>query len=100
MPFERALSLAELPEGKHTKVFLAQQNILLARVGGQVYASSDVCLHRGGSLATGPLDGELVTCPLHFWVFNVRTGACEQVPSIVLKTFPTKVENGEVYIET
>lgn len=99
MPFERALSLSELAPGQHSRVLLAEQMILLANVAGEIYAVSDVCLHRGGSLAGGPLEGDLVTCPLHFWTFSVRTGACVQVPSIVLKVFPTKLENDEVFVE-
>jgi len=99
MPFERALDLAELAPGQARRVLLGGQPILLALVDGQVHAVSDVCLHRGGSLAAGPLEGPLSTCPLHFWTFDVRTGACVQVPSIILKTFATKVENGEVYLE-
>lgn len=99
MPFERALALAELAPGQHRRAFLGGQMILLANVAGEVHAVSDVCLHRGGSLAGGPLEGDLVTCPLHFWTFSVRTGACVQVPSIALKVFPTKLENDEVYVE-
>ncbi len=99
MPFERALLLSELGPGEHVMRRLADQNILLANVAGQVHAVSDVCLHRGGSLAGGPLEGELVTCPLHFWTFSVKDGHCTQVPGIVLKVFPTKVEDGEVYVE-
>ena len=99
MPFERALSLDELAPGQHSRVMLNGQMVLLANVSGEIHAISDVCLHRGGSLAGGPLEGEFVTCPLHFWIFSVKTGACVQVPSIVLKVFPTKVENGEVHVE-
>ncbi len=99
MPFERALALAALPGGQHAKAHLGGQAILLANVGGEIHAVSDVCLHRGGSLAGGPLEGDLVTCPLHFWTFSVRDGHCVQVPSLLLRVFPTKVEEGEIYVE-
>lgn len=99
MPFERALSLSELPLGQHSRVMLSGQQILIAHVAGEIHAVSDVCLHRGGSLAGGPLEGDLVTCPLHFWTFSVKSGACVQVPSLGLKVYPTKVENGEVLVE-
>jgi nitrite reductase (NADH) small subunit len=99
MPFERALSLEALPAGTHSKVFLGGQPILLSNLDGQVHAVHDTCLHRGGSLATGSSEGEWVTCPLHFWVFSMKTGICTQVPSIVLRVFATKVENGDVYVE-
>ncbi len=99
MPFERVLSLDQLPTGAHTKAFAAGLPILLSNLDGQVYAVHDTCLHRGGSLAAGLLEDGVITCPLHFWGFDVRTGVCTQVPSMALKVFVTKVENGEVYVE-
>jgi nitrite reductase (NADH) small subunit len=99
MPFERALSLRDLPLGAHAKVFVGGQPLLLSHLDGQVFAVHDTCLHRGGSLAAGPLQDGVITCPLHFWGFDVRTGVCTQVPSLALKAFPTKIDDGEVYVE-
>ncbi len=99
MPFERALPLTELPLGTHAKVSVGGQPILLAHLDGQVFAVHDTCLHRGGSLSAGPLEGDVVVCPLHFWGFNVRTGVCVQVPTACLKVYATKVEDGEVHVE-
>jgi nitrite reductase/ring-hydroxylating ferredoxin subunit len=99
MPFERALAAAELAPGAHSKVLLGGQPILLANQDGQFYAIRDTCVHRGGSLAAGVLEGQTIVCPLHYWGFDVKSGVCNQVPSMALKTFATKVENGEVYVE-
>jgi nitrite reductase/ring-hydroxylating ferredoxin subunit len=83
----------------HRKVLLGGQPILLSNLDGQFHAVHDVCLHRGGSLSVGALEGATVICPLHYWGFDLKNGVCTQVPSMVLKTFATKVENGEVYVE-
>lgn len=99
MAFERALAAAELAPGTHTKVILAGQPILLTHTDDGFHAVHDTCLHRGGSLAAGPVEDGVVTCPLHFWGFDVKTGVCTQVPTMALRVFPTKVENGEVFIE-
>ena len=99
MPFERALALDQLAPGSHAKVFAGGQPILLSNLDGRVHAVHDTCLHRGGSLYAGDYEGEEVVCPLHFWGFNLKTGVCTQVPSAVLRVFPTKVENGEIYVE-
>ena len=46
-------------------------NVLLTRVGGDVYAVSGKCAHMECPLFTGKLEGYTVTCPCHDW----RSGA-------------------------
>jgi nitrite reductase/ring-hydroxylating ferredoxin subunit len=99
MPFERALAANELAPGAHSKVVLGGQPILLANLDGEFRAIRDTCVHRGGSLSAGVIEGQVVVCPLHYWGFDLKSGVCTQVPSMALKTFATKVENGEVYVE-
>jgi nitrite reductase/ring-hydroxylating ferredoxin subunit len=99
MPFERALAVGDLAPGAHTKLRLAERPILLANLDGQFHAIQDTCVHRGGSLSAGLIEGQTVICPLHYWGFDLKSGICTQVPSMALKTFTTKVENGEVYVE-
>ena len=48
--------------------------ILVARIGGQFYALSERCTHRGGALSEGAMDIGVVTCPWHFAQFNLETG--------------------------
>jgi nitrite reductase/ring-hydroxylating ferredoxin subunit len=99
MPFERVASLDQLPVGGHLKALAGGQPLLLSRTEDGVHAVHNTCLHRGGDLSAGEFEGETVICPLHFWRFSVRTGVCEQVPSMQLKTFPVKIENNEVHVE-
>jgi nitrite reductase/ring-hydroxylating ferredoxin subunit len=55
--------------------------ILIARSGGRVYALSNTCVHRKGSLADGELVGDCVKCPLHGSVFQLSDGSVEQGPA-------------------
>lgn len=99
MAWLRALDLATLPVGAHTRVDLGGQAILLSHLDDGVHAVHDTCLHRGASLAAGPLAGGKVTCHLHFWSFDARSGECVQVPSIRLRKFPVKIEDGAIHVE-
>ena len=47
---------------------------------GTVNAQSDLCVHRGGSLAGGAVVGDCVRCPYHGWLYNTD-GACVQIPA-------------------
>ena len=72
----RAAALGELPAGQPTLVELDGARVVLVRVGGAVYACGDVCSHRGGALHEGRLSGTRLACPLHGWLYDVRTGQC------------------------
>ena len=41
---------------------------------GAVHAVSAVCTHRGGPIADGQIDGEVVLCPLHLNSFRLSDG--------------------------
>ena len=47
---------------------------------GTVNAQSDLCVHRGGSLAGGKVVGNCVQCPYHGWLYGTD-GACVKIPA-------------------
>jgi len=77
----QALADAALGEGEMRAVDVDGVAIVIARTGGEVYALSDTCVHRGGSLADGELVGECVRCPLHDSEFRLEDGSVERGPA-------------------
>lgn len=73
--------------------------IALFNVGGTFRAIEDTCLHAGGPLHEGALDGTTVTCPWHEWRFDVATGSCEMNPMVSLACYPVRVRGGMIEIE-
>ncbi len=59
---------------------LGQDFVLWRDEQGKVNCTSDVCLHRGGSLSQGWNKGDTVACPYHGWRFN-GCGQVTHVPS-------------------
>ena len=72
--FIRALSLSQLPPGSMSAVDLAGRRIMVANIGGEVYAVSGVCTHEETDLGIGFMVEERVVCPLHLSQFDLRTG--------------------------
>jgi nitrite reductase/ring-hydroxylating ferredoxin subunit/alkylhydroperoxidase/carboxymuconolactone decarboxylase family protein YurZ len=72
--------------------------IALFAYEGEVFAVNNRCLHRGGSLAEGSVAGGLVTCPLHGWRFELRTGQCPARPGAVLETYPVRREGDQIFV--
>ena len=89
----------ELQPGQGMVAEVAGKEIALFNVGGTVYALNNTCVHRGGPLGEGDLDGEVVSCPWHNWEYNVTTGACLTNPSACVATFPVVVEGNEIKVE-
>ena len=89
----------ELQPGQGMVAEVAGKEIALFNVGGTVYALNNTCVHRGGPLGEGDLDGEVVSCPWHNWEYNVTTGACLTNPSTCVATFPVVVDGNEIKVE-
>ncbi|MGA2666005.1 MAG: Rieske 2Fe-2S domain-containing protein [Nitrososphaerales archaeon] len=73
MPVEVA-KVNEIPAGTMKRVIAFNEHVLLANVGGKIYATQNDCGHQRASLARGTLEGSVVTCPLHGAKFDVTTG--------------------------
>jgi nitrite reductase/ring-hydroxylating ferredoxin subunit len=96
----RAAALAEVAPGVPRLVVLDGRRVVLARLGGQVYACADTCSHRGGPLAEGRLAGARLTCPWHGWAYDVRTGRC-LLPARggPIATYPARVDGDDVWVD-
>ncbi|MCR9125024.1 MAG: nitrite reductase small subunit NirD [Rhodobacteraceae bacterium] len=65
----------------------------------EVFAVSDACPHRGGPLSEGIVHGHKVTCPLHNWVFDLKTGAAQGADTGHVATYPLRVEAGRILMD-
>jgi nitrite reductase/ring-hydroxylating ferredoxin subunit len=72
----------------------------LYRVDGEIHAMENTCPHAGHPLHEGELEGSVITCPLHFWQFDVRTGCRpDDADGWPIPRFPVSVVDGEVWLE-
>jgi 3-phenylpropionate/trans-cinnamate dioxygenase ferredoxin subunit len=65
----------------------------------EYFATDGLCTHAQVHLADGYVMGDIIECPKHNGRFNYKTGEAKGAPVCVdLRTYPVKVENGEVFI--
>ena len=76
-PVLRCEDVANGPVG----VRLLDQALVVYRSGGEVVALVDSCVHRGAALSLGRLEGELLECPYHGFLYD-RDGRCVRIPSM------------------
>ncbi len=96
--FVRVASASEVPPGSAKVVVVLGHPVALFNVDGAFYAVSNVCLHRGGPVGEGSLDGPIVTCPNHGWEYDVRTGKNVANPVAGLRRFAVRVEGDDVLV--
>jgi nitrite reductase/ring-hydroxylating ferredoxin subunit len=68
------VALAEVQAQGMVRIDYPPFDVLVAWNDGEVFAIEDACNHAGASLAEGWLEGECVVCPMHAYVFELRTG--------------------------
>jgi NAD(P)H-dependent nitrite reductase small subunit len=92
------LRAEEVPQGESRVANVGHRQLAVFNVGGEFLATANACVHQGGYLGDGFLDGEVVICPLHGWQFDVRSGACLNRPSQQVKTYEARVREGQVEV--
>jgi phenylpropionate dioxygenase-like ring-hydroxylating dioxygenase large terminal subunit len=59
---------------------LGQELAVYRASNGRPVVLSNLCVHRGGSLADGTVEGDCIRCPYHGWRF-AHGGACVEIPA-------------------
>ncbi|MDQ2805177.1 MAG: Rieske (2Fe-2S) protein [Pseudomonadota bacterium] len=103
---------ADIPPGGRKLVMVGKRRIGVFNLGGTFFALHDRCPHQGGALCEGHLvgmvdathpgeyrrsrEGELLKCPWHGWMFDIRTGQSWCDPgTMFVRRFEVSVEPGE-----
>jgi nitrite reductase (NADH) small subunit len=98
--FIKLTTESELPAVNTAKEFACgNKEICIANVNGTYSAMDNVCLHQGGPLGQGTIEGGKVVCPWHGWAYDPKTGAASHNTNAKLAVYPIKIENGDVLIE-
>jgi nitrite reductase/ring-hydroxylating ferredoxin subunit len=99
MAFVRTVKVDELPPGAVRELQIEGKAVALANVGGKFYAINNTCLHRGGPLGQGPLEGKIVTCPWHGWQYDVTNGKTIQNPAVGVDCYAAEVRGQDVFVD-
>ena len=96
--FVKVASTSDLKPGTAMTVVVNGIDIALYNVGGKIYSTDNTCVHQGGPLGEGILEGETISCPWHMWEYNVCTGEKLGNNSIKLSTYPVEVEGTDIKV--
>src|SRR5437762_5881992 len=96
--FVKVAGAGDVAPGSGVVAEVKGQSVAVFNVDGTYYAIDNTCVHRGGPLGEGELEGDIVTCPWHAWQYNVRTGVSTTNSSASVKTYQVKVEGSDVKV--
>ncbi|VCU70928.1 Naphthalene 1,2-dioxygenase/salicylate 5-hydroxylase systems, ferredoxin component [Pigmentiphaga humi] len=90
---------SELPDDDVVAVRAEGVEIALYDVGGEVFATDNICTHGNARLCDGFLEEGEIECPLHQGRFDVRTGKALCAPLTQdVRTFPAKVDGERIWV--
>lgn len=113
----KAAEISEIAPGGMKAVTLNGHELVLCNYAGSFYAVERACGHANARLERGALTGWILTCPLHYAQFDIRTGEAlsgpapkapasahrdPADPSLAtrgLRTWPVTARDGSLYVD-
>ena len=97
--FAKASKRSDVTGSELKLVEIEGEQIVLADLGGELVAFSNVCPHAGCDLAYGVMDNDEIECECHGSRFNVRTGDVLNGPATEkLPLYAVRVEGDDVLV--
>lgn len=67
--------------------------------GGELYVTDGACPHNGGPLAEGLVRDGVLTCPWHWYRYELATGKCRTAAEYELRRYPVVFIEGAPHAE-
>ncbi len=95
----RIAGVSDIHEQHGTLVNLDGEDIVIFKVNGEYFALNNVCAHQHFSmLHQGMLEDCTVSCPMHGWTYDLRTGRATTGQGSVA-AYNVKIDNKDIFIE-
>ena len=89
---------SDIRSGRGKAFTLNGRRIAVFNDDGDFCALSNTCAHAMGSLGRGRIRNGVVTCPVHGYAYDAKTGACRTDARLRVEAYEVIVEDGEVKI--
>jgi nitrite reductase (NADH) small subunit len=96
--FQRIGSISALRDKGNFAANVAGRRLAVFHVEDAVVVTPARCPHAKGPIQDGEVNGVLLTCPWHGYTFNLKTGACDDDPDLVLQRFEVRVDGDDILV--
>jgi 3-phenylpropionate/trans-cinnamate dioxygenase ferredoxin component len=98
--FEKVAQTHEITPARPKRIIIGTVECVLFRVGDEIFALENLCPHQRYSVFhQGIVEQFTITCPMHGWSFDLRTGNAV-TGSGRLKIFEVCVDKNDVWVKT
>ncbi len=81
-------------------VVVGDLDIAIYHVGGELYATDNICPHADGYLNHGCLRGDIIECPVHGARFEIKTGkGVGGAPFGDIRKFALRIVGDEIQVD-
>ena len=95
----KVADVSDLSPGEGKVVHANGRKVALFNVDGAFYAIGNTCVHRGGPLGQGMLEGDVVTCNWHGWRYDVKSGVSPVNPAARVPCYRVEVQGSDIFVE-
>lgn len=94
-----ALVPLDRPPGRAQWTFShAGRSFAVFEVSGDLVVTDAACPHNGGPLADGLVRDGVVTCPWHWYSYELATGRCRTAAGYSLRRYPVVMAGGQPHV--
>lgn len=90
--------LGDVPNNGVAVVSAFGRSIVLVRCNEALAAIDDECPHRSGPLSLGEVGDATITCPLHGWMFDLRTGEATNDASFAASVYELEIAGDDIFL--
>src|SRR6267154_2595475 len=97
--FRNGFPLRDLADGSMISGQADCEELVLARLGDEVFAIAAHCTHYHGPLAEGLIVGDTVRCPWHHACFDLVTGEALRAPALSpIACWSVEQQGGKIFV--
>src|SRR6201985_1155469 len=97
--FQKALPLAEIPQGSMRPVTLSGREVVICHTKEGLFALDNICSHAHARMCEGRLRATRIVCPLHGASFDIRDGKVLGLPAVApLPTHTIRMVAGTIEV--
>jgi toluene monooxygenase system ferredoxin subunit len=90
--------VADVPENGLKECEVEGLKLVVANAGGEFFGFQAVCPHQDVPLCEGLFDGSTLTCHMHLWQWDVRSGSPLGIAEAPLQRYPLTREGDALYL--
>ena len=96
--FITVAQLSEIVPDQGLQVTVSGRTLAVFFHNSEWFAIDDACPHKRTPLSQGNCAMGQVSCPMHGWTFNLRTGACTETPHKPVITHEARAVGQDIQI--